>query len=484
MGLKEQVLRATFWVGTTTFFAKVVSFATILILAKLLTPDDFGLIAIATLITASIGLFRHLGLSQALIYQKDEIDKAADAAFFMVPINSSVLYLLAFVSAPFIASFFRNAAVTSLVRVMALSLIISSFGLVPSALFEKELEFKKKAIPDAVHLITYGVISTILAFLEFRYWSMAIGLLGADVAGLISVWLISDWRPKLRFDKKIAKELLSYGKYITGSGVVIFAIRNIDDAFIGRLLGTTVLGAYNFAYRIANFPATNITNILGTVAFPAFSKIEDDIGALREAFFKMFKYISLLTIPVSFGIIAITPEFIGLAYGTKWLSAILPIQILSIYGLLRSLPTNGSLFLAKGRADILFKVSSGQLLCLALLLYPSIRIGGVIGVCILLSIILIFVAITYVVKLKKILKNSYMEFLKILFPITIISAISVLVPMTISKLIWEKPKFLSLCFEIAFMISLYISVVLFTDRDLRNLVRGILTFKIFEPSSK
>jgi O-antigen/teichoic acid export membrane protein len=473
--LKSKAIQAGLWVGTTSFFSKIVSFTTTLLLAKLLTPDDIGLIAIASLVIASIGLFREMGLSRALIYERKDVEKAADTAFFIIPAVSLGLYLLAFVSAPFIASFFKDHHITLIVRLLAISLIISSFGEVPSALFEKEIDFKKRAFPEALYLITYGIVSVWFAFLGFSYWSMVIGQLAAAVANLISTWWISDWRPQLSFSKSAAKRLLGYGKYIAGMGVVHFAIRNIDDAFVGRMLDKATLGAYYLAYRIANLPATNITNIIGRVMFPVYTRIADYTYDLRNAFLKTLKFTALITVPLTFGIIALSRDFLILLYQDKWIAAVVPIQILSLFGLIRSLGSGmGGVFMAVGKPDIMLKISTGQLIILASLLYPTVKLYGIVGVCVLCVIGILFSAIANYIKLKGILRNSNREILNILVPIFLFSSVATVIPKLIANALWERGNIFSLTVQVCLIVLLYSAQVLCFDKGLRNSLRGKL----------
>jgi len=331
MELKEKVLRAAFWVGLTSALSKGVGVATTLILAKLLMPSDFGMIALASLITSAIGLFRELGLSRGLIVQKEEIEKSANTIFSLLILWNMFIYFLAFSFAPLLSAFFKEPNLTHVIRVLALTFIISSFGEVQLALFEKEMAFKKVSLVEAANLMLYGIISAALAFFGFGYWSMVYAQILAELARVVIIWAISTRKPVPSFNLSAIKGVLKFGGSITAVGIINYLIRNIDDAFVSRILGTASLGNYNFAYRIANVPATNVTNVIGRIMFPAYTQISESIFDLRNAFNKTFYFTSLITIPLSLMIVVFAPDFFHLFYGNKWDSAILPTQILAVF---------------------------------------------------------------------------------------------------------------------------------------------------------
>jgi len=462
-------------VGGTSFFSKLVSFASTLLLAKLLVPYDIGLMAIGSLVIASIGLFRDLGLSRALIFERNDLDEAPNTAFFLIPSLSLGLYFIAFISAPFIASFFKDQHVTLIVRVLAFSLILSSFGEVPATLFEKDIDFRKKSLAEASNLITYGIVSVFFAFLGFSYWSMVIGQISGELARLISVWRISTWRPRFRFNKAVARRLLHYGKHVVGTGVVHFAIRNIDDAFIGRVLDKAALGAYYFAYQIANIPATNVSNVVGRVMFPVYSQLSKDTYDLRNAFFKTLKYTALISLPLAFGIIALSREIMIVLYQDKWIAAVFPIQILAVFGLARSLGSGmGGVFMAVGKPDIMWKISFLQFLILAFFLYPAVKLYGIIGVCVLCDLSMLFSVVAHYLKLKGILKNSHRDILTIIAPIFVFSFVSAAIPKLMAGIFLPRYHALSLAFQCGLMMTLYALQLLTYDKDLRESLRDRL----------
>ena len=462
--LKNQMVTGSFWVFGANLISRGISFLSTLILARLLTPDAFGVIGYGFLIVSAIGLIREMGFNSALIYQKTEIERAASTSIVFIFLWSILLYFLVFGLAPLASVFFREPRLTSLLRVLTISLILNSLSSIPMALLSKEINFKRRVIPELLNLTVYGIVTVIFALLGFNYWAFVIGVLTADIFQLISALILRPIKFSLKPDFPILKELFVFGKSVMGLGVLNFTVRNIDDFFVGRMLGTVPLGIYNFAYRIANIPATNITNVLGKVLFPGFTKIADDTERLRSAFLQSLNYIAYITIPVTFYIILITPDVVQL-FLPKWIDAILPIQLIAYFGGIRSLSSgSGSVFLAKGKPNLLLPISLAQVIFLAVFLYPTIHFFGLIGVCILVNIDMTISFVWSTVRLKKLINLSLTLFLKTLsLPLLVSGAAYILVffPEILVNVNWQ---FYSLALKvILFPLGYYLFTSIFSD---------------------
>lgn len=385
-GLKRKVIKGSFFVMGANIVSRLISLLSTLILAKILSPEDFGIVGYGFLIVSTIGLIKEMGLNSALIYQKRNVEKFTATVFWAVLVWSAFLYMVTFLIAPLAGSFFKEPRVVLVIRVLSLSLVFTSIANIPMTLMEKDIDFKKRVIPDVIGLSSYGLISIIAAFLGFGYWSFVIGTLLSDIIQIIISFALKPIKIFIRAEKKVFKELFSFGKNVVLLNIMNFLIRNVDDFFVGRLLGTASLGIYQFSYRIGNIPATNITNVFGKVLYPGFAKISEDISRLRGAFLNSFKYISFLTIPLTVYIILIIPDFIKI-FLPKWEGAILPIQLIAYFGGLRSLGSGiGSVFLARGIPGKLVPISISQLCVILILIYPLLKLLGIVGACITIDI--------------------------------------------------------------------------------------------------
>jgi len=268
--------------------------------------------------------------------------------------------------APLIASYFKNPQIIPILRVLSLTFVLGSLRIVPGSLLRRELLFNKLAYINISALVISGMVSVILAFLGYGVWSLVWGRIVQVIAGITLIWLIVSWRPSFSFSLRKFKELFSFGISVLGTNLLTYIKKNSDYFIIGKFLGASSLGIYTMAYNMVTFPQRKLSTIITTVAFPAFSKIQDEAEKIREGFFTMISSISFVTFPILAGLCAVAPELVKVFLGEKWFGAIRPIQILCIPGALSSIGTTvGSVFYAKGRPDLEFKcdlISFGVLL--------------------------------------------------------------------------------------------------------------------------
>ena len=469
MTLAKKAAYGIAWVTLSTMLIRVFNFVTKIILARLLAPADFGLLAIGLLTINSMGLFRDLGFGAALIYKKDDSDHtAANTAFILLPIVASLLFVLSYLSAPYIALFFDNVAVESIVRVLALTFIISSFGTIPSMLLEKELEFRKKLLPETVPAAGYACVTIGLALHGYGIWSLVYGQIVSAVLMSVLIWMVSDWRPTFRFDREVAGELFGYGKHIMGASVVIFLITNIDDAIVGRMLGMEALGFYTIAYTISNLPATQITHLVSRVMFPVYSKLQDDQDALRNAYLKTLKYVSMLSIPAAFGIFVIAPDFVSVVLGDKWMPAVPALQVLCIFGMIRSIKaTFGPIFQATGNPKIIRDIALLKLVLMLILIFPLTYKYGILGTALATTVPSILTAVLQIWKIAKIFNQKMFLLFRVLLP-PFINAIIMMFAILYLKSFFPVISIFHIVILIFVGTIVYASVSLLQDKELRK----------------
>ena len=475
MSLAKKTAHAMLWVTLISIFTKTLGFATQIVLARLLAPADFGLLAIGLLAINTMGIFRDLGFGATLIYKKDDSDHtAANTAFILLPLVASTLFLIAYFSASYIAIFFDNTAVEPIVQILALTFVISSFGTVPSMLLEKELEFKKKVLPETVPIIGYACVAIWLAINGYGVWSLVYGQIVSALLTAGLIWLVSDWRPTFKFDRKIARDLFGYGKHIMGASIVLFLITNIDDAIVGRVLGIEALGFYTLAYTISNLPATQITHLVGRVMFPVYSKLQDNKYALRNAWFKTLKYVSILSIPASFGILVVAPEFVNIVLGEKWLPAIPALQVLCIFGLLRSIAaTCGPIFQATGNPKILRNFALLKLILFLIVVFPLINRYGVLGMSLAMTLPAFITVSLQLAKVSKIIEQSLLPIIMTLLT-TLVNSFIMVVIIQYCKNIMQINSLFSLIQLIIIGVLVYGCLILFTNKKTIEEIKSMI----------
>ena len=391
MSFRKQVASSAAWVGLSTAIIKVLSFITItLVLARVLDPSDFGLVGLAWLAINAFDFLRELGVTAALVYrQGEDEDVAADVAYITLAATSVIIYILVFMTAPYIERFFSDSqGLTQILRVLALTMLINAVGQVPYTLMAKNLDFRNKAVPEIIAGVGNSIVAITLALTGFGVWALVGGYLTDSILRNSLVWLFTAWRPRWRFQRTIWREMFDYGKHVVSSRVLIFGITNIDDARIGRVLGSSALGFYTLAYRLSNLPATHMTKLVSNVMFPAFSKIQKERERIRRIFFQTIHAIGLLAAPISIATIVLGPTFVHEYYLGRWDGAIVAMQWLTVYGFARSIAANmGPIMRAMGKPQWLSALALWRFITMAIFLYPAILWKGIVGVSILSAVV-------------------------------------------------------------------------------------------------
>lgn len=406
------------WVSLTISIVGFSDLIVKLILARLLLPSDFGLIAIGLLAVNTGMLFGGLGFRSALIYKKDDEEfKSANTAFIILPVIGALFFLIIYSSAPYIATYFKDPSIEPIVKVLAFILIISPLAAVPSTLLEKELEFKKKVLPGALPTLLYAVVAISMALKGYGVWSLVGGQISMAALRVILNWMVCGWRPTFKFDMMIGKELFSYGKHIVGASAVIFLVVNAATFAVGKVLGVTALGFYSIAFAISNMPATYLNRLIGGVMFPTYSKLQDDSDTIRSIYLSTLRYISILTIPMAIGTIITAPYLVEVVLGEKWMSSVPAIRILVFVSVFRTSVSGPSSDLLKsvGKPNLVFKLNLIRLAIMLILL--NIMIGwGIVGVSIAV-VITSFISSTLILYVvKDLLKIETRTFIKVFTP--------------------------------------------------------------------
>lgn len=381
MSLKVKTAKNLGYVSFMYVFIRVVGIMSAIILMRILTPYDYGIVAIGMIL---ITIFRNMetfGMNAAIIQknEKDVNEIVLGTGFAIAIVMALTLFATSFLIAPYWAEIYHEPNAIWIMRFISLVFIVSSFGFVPDIQLRKKLDFKKYMIPNIGRVLTYSGSAIAFAILGFGYWSLIYGSFLGEITRILIFNKLSPWRIRFHFDKLIAKDLFSFGIWIVLSGLLYSTYSVVDNAIIGKILGVTMLGYYAVAYRWGHFTSSNIRPIFQTVMFPTFSKIKDNMAKLHKGYLNSLKYISLAVVPITVGWVFLGDKFILNVIGSKWENAILPLQILAISGLLRSLQVGATLFPALGKPRISTGIVAAQASILCALLYPFILWRGLTG---------------------------------------------------------------------------------------------------------
>jgi len=435
--LSQKVVKGGFWV----FFLRIVnrgfSLIRLIILARILSPNDFGLMGIALLTMSILETFSQTGFQQALIQKKEDIKSYLNSAWTFLILRGFVLFFILYFIAPYAAIFFGAPEAKPIIRVIGFSILFQAFTNIGITYFKKELEFNKEFIYQLTGTLADFVVAVSAVLILKNVWALVFGLLASNVVRCFVSYFIHPYRPCFSFDLGKAKELFGFGKWVLGSSILIFIGSHIDDISVGRLLGSAALGFYQMAYRISNMPATEITYVIESIAFPAYSKVQDCQVRLKQAYFRIMKLTIAISIPIAVGIFLLAPEFTQIFLGEKWMPMVLPMQLLAVAGLIKSVISTGSpLFTGSGYPNFEFYMQLIRGLIIIIAIYPLTIYMGTSGaaLCVILSITGMFV-IWYPCS-HNITKASWLEYANAFWP-PILSSLFMAGSIYLSKLYWN-----------------------------------------------
>ena len=329
------------------------------ILARKLDPSDFGLFGMALLVSQLISVLTNLGMGTGIVAKKDPDEKDLNTCFWSMVGVRVAMFLLAETCAPLAAFYFRDPRVTNVIRLVGFNFLFVIPGVMPNVLLTKELRFKALVITYGLCTLLESSLAVILAIsTDLRYWALVIPMLISSLISGSTLFTISGWRPKLIFDKDSFKYLFRYGINGLGFSITNYLHQNVDYLIVGRILGTESLGLYEFAYKIPHLVLNRISRPVGGVVFPALSKVQDDDEKLIKGFITSVKYVTLIVFPILGGLAVTAKMLVPLLWGEKWVSIVVPMQILCACAAMRCAGQPvGSIFLVKNRPDIPFKFS-------------------------------------------------------------------------------------------------------------------------------
>ncbi|MEA3456067.1 MAG: MOP flippase family protein [Campylobacterota bacterium] len=357
MSLKAKVLSGTKWVAFANLFKQLLQVLSLIVFARLLTPDDFGLFAILMIFVNFLLMFTDMGTASALIHIKNPSQKLLSSVFFFnLFVGVALCLLLMLLSGP-IALFFENPPLKELLGLISLNFVIVSLGIVQKARYEKELDFKNLTLIESASVLIGIMAGIVAAFKGLGVYSLVIQTLTTSILAVMMIWIIAKWRPLLYFSLSDIKSIWGYTANLTTFNFVNYFARNADNFLIGKFLSSSALGVYSLAYSIMLYPLQNISRVLLRILFPAFSHIQDDNEKFKKAYLRTIFFIALVSFPIMTGLIVTAETLVSLLFGDKWENLAVILMILAPVGILQSIgTTNGSIYMAKGNTRLLLKV--------------------------------------------------------------------------------------------------------------------------------
>lgn len=379
--LQSKVIRSSLWNLGGNWLSRGLGIVKIIILARLLSPLDFGILGLAILSINSLNVFSETGIEVALI-QRQKVRKIEfDTAWTIKIIRGCVLFVLLFLCSGWFASYFNNSVLAPVLKIMAISFLLEGITNIGIVFFQKELEFKKKVFLELTADVAGFITAIIMAFLFRNVWALVLGSIVWGFVKCLGSYRVHPFRPRIRWDWPVTKDLLHFGKHIFWITLCTFIITSGDDVIIGKLLGLTTLGFYTMAYNIANIPVHSLSSIIGNVSLPAYSLIQEEPRRLRDAFSKIIETVMIILLPLIGFIFLLAQDFTVVCLGEKWFPIVPALRILCFFGLFRGLVNIfAALHLAVNRPNIQSRNKTIELIVFLVLIYPLTLKWGLIGV--------------------------------------------------------------------------------------------------------
>ena len=379
--LRKETVKGVAWSAVEKFSTGGVLFLANIILARILTPKDFGLLAVITIFVQIAQTFIDSGFSNALIQKKDRNQVDYSTVFFFNLAISIALYIILFFCSPLIAHFFDNPQLTSLTRVVGLNFVIGALVSVHRTRLTVLLQFKQQSLITLISSVVAAVVSIFFAYRGIGVWALVMLTLINISLQTILFYVSIKWHPSMVFSKTAFKSLFSYSSKLLGASLIHLLYRNIYPIVIGKKFSPTELGYFNRADTFAMYPPQMIGNVVSRVAFPIFSRIQDDDARLRSAYSKYIIFSSLIIFPIMVGMIVLAKPLTLVILKEQWLPMVPMLQILCIDWMTDHLCSiNLNVLYVKGRSDLALRLEIIKK-TLAIIIFFISLYWGIIGVC-------------------------------------------------------------------------------------------------------
>lgn len=350
--IKHQAVKGVMWSAVERFSVQGIQFILTIIIARLVLPSDYGLIAMLNIFLAIAQVFVDSGFLNALIQKKDRTETDFSTVFYFNIFISLVFYLLLYVSAPYIASFYKEPDLSPVTRWIGLNIIIAGFSIVQRAKLTINVDFKRQAKASLTAVLISGIIGIVLAYKGWGVWALVIQTLSNNLLNTLLLWIFTKWIPKWEFSRESFNTLFSFGSKLLLSGLLHTIYMNLYSLVIGRQYSSMEVGFYNRAYQFANFPSINIVGIIGRVTFPIQCGMQDDNERLKIFFLKYLRMSCFIIFPLMIIVAVLSKSLILLLLTEKWLPAAELLSILCFaYMWYPVMVVNNQILNVKGRSD-------------------------------------------------------------------------------------------------------------------------------------
>ncbi len=373
VSLGDKVFSAIRWSAGVRFGSQILTWAMTIVVIRVLTPADYGLLAMASAFVAIAGLLSEVGLGQSIVQQDDLDRETIQRIYGLILVVHALIFIILVGAAPLIADFYGEPRVVPVVRVLSLQFVISAFLVIPNAMLQREMEFRKRSLIDFSSALIGGITTLGLALSGYGVWALVVGSLLSLACKAVGLNIVAPFRHTPRFAFSSLKRNIAFGGQITLSGVLWYFFTQADVLIAGRWLGKELLGFYSVGMHLASLFNQRIAGIVNQVAFPTFARLQRDKEAVVRHTLTGIRLLSFCAFPLLWGLSSVAPEVVVVILGERWIGAIVAVQTLSLIMPLRMIGNfTPNVLQGIGRADILLRNTVW-----AAILFPLAFLAGV-----------------------------------------------------------------------------------------------------------
>lgn len=381
MGYTKDAVKGISWIGGLRVITRVISYVRTAIIARILSPSQFGIFSITTIVLSLLEIVTETGINAFLIQHDEDIEKYLSTAWVISILRGFFIAFFIFLLAPFIASFFRTPDAVLLIQVVSIVPLIRGFINPAIVRFQKDLKFHKEFYYRASIFFVESFVSIILVFLLASPLALVWGLIAGALFEVSISYLFVKPFPQFAFDFAKSKYIIHRGKWLTLTGIFSYLFHNGDNIVVGRVLGASSLGIYDMAYKLSTLPITEVSVVINQVTFPVYVKIGEERKRLWRAFLRTLLLVTIVSVPIGLILIFFAKEIILIVLGSKWTGSIPVLQVLAVFGVVQAIAsTANSLFMGLKKQEYVSAITLSGLFVLAVIIIPFVTVYGLIGV--------------------------------------------------------------------------------------------------------
>lgn len=392
--LTTKTVSGIFWNGIQKFSTLGIQLMITIVIARILSPEDYGLIGMLSIFTALGIIILDSGFGQALIRKQDATGTDYSTIFYLQIILGLIIYAALYLLSPFIAEFYNTPRLENIAKVIFLVFPLNSLGLIPSTLLKKEVRFKSYAKITILSSLMSGIIGIILAYNGMGVWTLVIQMLSQTLMLNVFVWFVIKWRPVFKFDFLSIKEIAPFSLSLLGIGVIKIVARNIYTLLIGKFYPLNEVGFYNQAKRFEEIPTQSITGIIQNVSYPVLSTKQTDNVKLKLGYRKIITQTMFIITPLMLILLAVADNLFYILLTEKWMPAVPYFRLLCLFGLLYPLHSINENILkvkGKGRKLVILEVIKNIFLFISILITLKMSVSALLIGSILTSLISVLI---------------------------------------------------------------------------------------------